>query len=1543
MASIEESIDSNEFSHLQALMLQHSPTANSQNIGSKLRSPTKKHNQSSVQSQPDGQIKPRSLPNTSAVRKAVDAAPDMTTTIMETPSQQKTSKNHDRSVSFLGFPMDLDGDTQPMPSQIFRDQMRSEMIGLDGNMITREQNTLQEGEAGHINLLGDFEDTQAFANGHDAQSLDGSPVGEDDTQNLLSSMQRQSYMKTPATIGQKRDRQGNVISPSTVSKTPGLSGFFGPGQGKPVMTATQLFNMTQADSSPMVDFARSDPIESRPSPNFVHDTSPAFRPESSPTKSAVPRPSAPSEPRDHYEPMDKSQERHWQKIRDAQRSKTSSRVVFDFDEDSVGDLRMRSDPSPGPRLAAYKQTFPGPPRSTLDALKERSPLNGLPKTPYTTTMDEAKLSFQSSGSKQRRGEVVEISDDASEDGSVDAYDELNGDIIPSQRQAPDDADMEGIEEDEDVVDGDTRTDEVGQDAEAEPQQIPMSPERRTLNDIHKTRGSAPPPGTSSAFLAVADSQPGKPSSQPPMRGIEPSSISSFVPGSQIGPLSSQTRARIADELSQTKSSSLPQPPGMVQLRLPLETQTQTQTQVPSSPPLPESSHRVIDEEEVEDDGGEQANDEDDQGQGYVHEEGASTSAEIQLRLSGPQPEEMIHNQEATIDSAALQPSSNKVVMGPPNSSSGRESNEKDKNQQQSEMTAPSLFETAHTHLSASQASRKSASAISESPRKAAGIRRFGDIALDPTPPDSTKDLDISIPMDFMTEDDHAFLKAVQSPPKRAKKALTYGKRANRVVPTKVLHPEPEPESVVEAQTVEPPPSATAQPEQESSPIRPATKRRKIGEARNAVTFAEEIDAEEPDVTRPAAANTVDETNPKDVNQEPAAVETTSADTANQINTNLTSKLTVELEITEDQEVENPPEEMAEDAMDIDERDTTPSPKTRPVQTPESVERRNKAGMMAAAAARRALFSAKGVKKGKGRGKRTKVTMPKSTRRTSAAKGGATRQEGDQEAAETDSVNNEDDQTSTILRPTIAEQGHENVDADETVMDITDTQSRLASDGEVNPASKNRVLAFFKGSPTGYYPATCTGVSGPFDDPLFNIRFDDGSTVVLKQRDVCAFDLREGDLVKLDDQRLKSKTTFIVDGFGPEKDFRKGEQYPLTDIYGQITVAVRERTTSTEKSLPTPSPSRHESIRVPMANVYVVSSQWTKMQDRKFMFTRTSVAERSSTPSTTTSIQVTPKSRSRRRESLLGGPHGKALPSMKPLGDNGIFRDMAFALSYGKEDDQRIRITKLIFQHGGQTLQSGFHELFEASDLPESMPSSPGSRAASSRDGDECPLRLTTDAQSLGFVALIAHSYSRSEKYVQALALSLPILHGRWISDSLAAGKPLPWTKYLLPAGESMYLSGAVRSRTLTASPPDGTKLSTTVANRERLLQGGGVLLVVNGKGKDKEKEKARIYAFLSLALGASQVRLVSSALEAKERVERDEGRWKWVHCDDKSTVAVRRVFAGNGPSKKKTRVEGDAEDGREGEFGLSLGLEKVRIVGDEFVLQSLILGTLIEE
>ncbi|KAK3088926.1 radiation sensitive protein rad9, partial [Teratosphaeriaceae sp. CCFEE 6253] len=63
------------------------------------------------------------------------------------------------------------------------------------------------------------------------------------------------------------------------------------------------------------------------------------------------------------------------------------------------------------------------------------------------------------------------------------------------------------------------------------------------------------------------------------------------------------------------------------------------------------------------------------------------------------------------------------------------------------------------------------------------------------------------------------------------------------------------------------------------------------------------------------------------------------------------------------------------------------------------------------------------------------------------------------------------------------------------------------------------------------------------------------------------------------------------------------------------------------------------------------------------------------------------------------------------------------------------------------------------------------------------LVLKAKYKHLGFVALVADRHSRRAKYMQALALGLPTLSGRWLADSLDAedDHPVPWAKYLLAA------------------------------------------------------------------------------------------------------------------------------------------------------------------
>ncbi|KAF2403059.1 hypothetical protein EJ06DRAFT_580242 [Trichodelitschia bisporula] len=466
----------------------------------------------------------------------------------------------------------------------------------------------------------------------------------------------------------------------------------------------------------------------------------------------------------------------------------------------------------------------------------------------------------------------------------------------------------------------------------------------------------------------------------------------------------------------------------------------------------------------------------------------------------------------------------------------------------------------------------------------------------------------------------------------------------------------------------------------------------------------------------------------------------------------------------------------------------------------------------------------------------------------------------------------------------------------------------ADDGKISPALDpeqcvpNRVFALFKGTTMAYYPATCIGVSN-IDGTRFRIRFDDGTIDILDHTRVRSLDLRIGDAVKVDTHQMRTKT-YVVRGFTHriaviEKGFEQ-DVYPLTDVRGYQTVRLAAKKRG---SFPAPDMKLDDIVDIPLTSIYVTASMWTRFADRHYSqppSDRPHVS-RISTPSVMPTRPVTPNSRSRR--SIIGPAQVSYQRDRSTASTHTElpFANMAFAVTLTGTTD-RERICKLIRDNGGLLLESGFDELFD--------PITPD-------DGALYQLRLTHMARSLGFTALLADKHSRRAKYVQALALNIPCLHYRWLLDSLAASTTLPFHKYLLPAGESAFLSGVIRSRYLKPyHPQDETaQLTTVFDHREKMLAGKSVLFVM-GKGKAEERRKA--YLFLTYALGAEHVSRVRDLKEAKAELERDGVAWYWCYADGDLADAERILFGGK-----------DRERG-------------AKVVGDEFVVQSLILGALME-
>lgn len=145
----------------------------------------------------------------------------------------------------------------------------------------------------------------------------------------------------------------------------------------------------------------------------------------------------------------------------------------------------------------------------------------------------------------------------------------------------------------------------------------------------------------------------------------------------------------------------------------------------------------------------------------------------------------------------------------------------------------------------------------------------------------------------------------------------------------------------------------------------------------------------------------------------------------------------------------------------------------------------------------------------------------------------------------------------------------------------------------------------------------------------------------------------------------------------------------------------------------------------------------------------------------------------------------------------------------------------------------------------------------------------------------------------------------------------------------------MRSRVLQPFDAETATLCQIVENRPRMLDGASVLIIME-KGQEKSMQQ---HPLITHALGARKVsRAISDASAAKAVADSQAlgEPWDWIFSYDKEHEVEEKLFGGNGAGRKRKR-------GRESESGPPSKKGKTRVVGNEFVIQSLILGMLIEE
>jgi hypothetical protein len=283
----------------------------------------------------------------------------------------------------------------------------------------------------------------------------------------------------------------------------------------------------------------------------------------------------------------------------------------------------------------------------------------------------------------------------------------------------------------------------------------------------------------------------------------------------------------------------------------------------------------------------------------------------------------------------------------------------------------------------------------------------------------------------------------------------------------------------------------------------------------------------------------------------------------------------------------------------------------------------------------------------------------------------------------------------------------------------------------------------------------------------------------------------------------------------------------------------------------------------------------------------------------------------------------------------IFSNMVFALTAISDSSTRSRLEQVIEVNGGHILNDGFNELFET---PQLTPLTPSKRFATPM-AQTGMFRLKPGNADFGFTALITDNHCRQAKYFQALALGIPCLATRWIFDCIRARAVLPWQPYLLAAGESAFLDGAIKSRSLPFNDPEQVRLSQILQQRPKWLQGKNVLLVLSKATEVRMKPQQ----FLAYALGAKKVVCASDLAAARAvllenaRTVQEPFAWVCYHGSEKKDQGELSV-------KSVEELLFDSEydpKGRKGGKDL-VNKGETKVVVAEFVMQSLILGSLLE-
>ncbi|KAF2754756.1 hypothetical protein EJ05DRAFT_513686 [Pseudovirgaria hyperparasitica] len=1413
--------------------------------------------------------------------------------VEETPSQVRSKMYNSFSVI-----EDINGDTQPIESQLFQDYAKSHVSEIAPFIEPDEVNYAEEDESDGGPLYNEDEALSQEAdlptswddvNGVHVSSYELtagelSPQAESRIQHSMSqgsppsSSPKFVVPKTPAIAGHKRNYDGDLLLTSATKTTPGSAFGNAFGKSKTGVSLTQMFDATQAET-PTANDLKSDPIFLRPSPNFGEArSSPMQWPASSPVKkfgSVSAR--ATTEPRDSYLAMKESQElRERRRRREEELERLRSDADMESDDMLSREERLaqrRRQRTELNKQALQEASLTAPQRQTSSHRKTRSLISS--EAHYVTPGRSLK--------RQATRQVIEISD--GDDSSVSSEDELADDLPTSSFHSQSE---EQVQRSVQVPMTSSRPKiSSGKQLESSP---PTTPPLDRNNNETPSKLSQKASQTlrrrtvsGSQTVAVADSQPTRSQQdglRKPARLIDESSLGSRSRIGQSQPSLTSSQADQAADRLKTKSSSFPKPP-------PLDSSqhvANTLGRVPSSPPIlnteisvetqdlvvrdpilkldingkyVDNVDQVLTKSPVADDV-----DDVDPLANNIPTEKESSPVRPRRRASQPMRVNVrddavdeaqllkgIHQDPTTPTEATMDSHSN-LVSSRPNGEAGTNSH------------TTGQYQTAHSHLTGSP-NRKSTGSqrhsqpsylsqktpqISQKTPQLTPLRSMKDIAADKSPGKvDTQDMDFD---DLISADTRAFIELTSA----------------------------------------------------SSPKRPTKRRRVVyGKKGNAWGLPSPRKANLESLVRSKSP-------PRDGSED--------------VDTNQSDQLTVE----EDEEMFSLPALPKKTAVLVSHGPGRLPTMNRPVVTD--------------------LGSGSAARRGKKR-------RPPSIAETPQSKT-ATVSDGADALPQTDEVSvfiqTEHAKPNAHSEPHRSTSPGENADDNEPELNIDDD----------NTLTPNRVFARFNGGPGGnmsYWPATCIGSEGK----RYKIRFDDGTQDLVEGMHVRSLDLRHGDVVKVDVTGMRQKT-YVVLGLNGRITSAQAtdlKSFPLTDRcgYEKVVLEVKARDSISDNK----KTKRHivALTNVYLTSTMWPRFKERLFNPVSAATSGTTTDPRPGTPVSASISAISPQSRSRRParnyQELTTSDALHLAPTPEPTYD-GIFAEMGFGITFASgahkehRDTDRETLERLILSQGGRIIGPDMASMFNVPDSPTpgSVPFILEHRYASLKfvavlANTHGHRAKYIQALALGIPCLSArwaHDCVRHARILPIGAYLLPAGHSRLLGTIRSRTLPAPICYD--PTAPEAYLS-------------------SVLARRDMLLDQKTVLLIT-GKASAERLGAYRFLSLALGAVSVASVSDISEARKKLRGVDSDVSaprdgpkHFDWIFADehmvDNAVMALldepdtRLSLARTGASKgtsRKQKLMADTTGVPELRRGKLAG-KVVRVASDEFLKQSLILGALLEE